>query len=407
VSRINAVEDSIEKPILIGDRLTLNIERVAHGGHFIAHARGVTLFVRGAITGEEVVAEVVHLKKRIALAEVVEVITPSPHRQVPPCHYFAESVCGGCDFQHIDLEYQRELKAEVVMDTFRRIAGVEVMVHCFPASEPDGVDGPGFHWRTRMDFTLTPEKRIALYPHRSNALTEVTSCLLAETNIDISLINERVKDPRFQSGDRVRVGLSSDGEMGVSPLDSRTVMKVFEKEFPISLQSFWQPHRLAATTLVSRMQSLLQIRSGDIVLDLYGGVGLFTAFLRDEVGDQGAVTLIESDSSALEDATRIFEGDSRVRVVGGKVEEELAGIERCDLIVLDPPRVGLSGAVVAEFDRLRPRQILYISCDPATLARDSKSIIEVGYVLASLEAHDLFPMTEHIESVANFILLES
>lgn len=400
-----------QREISIGDRLTLTIERIAHGGHFIAFSGGVTLFVRGAITGERVVAEVVHRKKQIALAEVVEVIESSPHRVAPPCSYYVERACGGCDFQHIDLTYQRELKAQVVIDSFKRISGVDVSVECQPAidyGQSSDNEQRGFHWRTRMDFTVTPGRRLALHPHRSDALTEVTSCLLADEVIAIEVINDAITDgpaaTKVSSFDRLRVGVSSHGEMKFLPQDSKITMEVLDKKFPISLQSFWQPHRSAALTLVSRMRALIDIRPGDRVLDLYGGVGLFTAFLRDEVGDAGMVTLIESDASAVHDARRIFKDDSRIKVVSGKVESEIASIDRADRIVLDPPRTGVGNGVIAHFGRLRPRQILYISCDPATLARDAKALRELGYRMDSLEAYDLFPMTEHIESVANFIL---
>lgn len=401
--------------LAVGDRLTLDIERVAHGGHFIAYSDGVTLFVRGAITGERVVAEVIHRKKRIALAEVVEVVTPSPHRVVPPCSYYVERVCGGCDFQHIDLAYQRQLKAEVVEDSFKRIAGMIVTVACLPPLDDEtdpgsGNEGakPGFHWRNRMDFTLTPANRLALHPHRSDALTEVTSCLIADEALAIESINTEIEESDLRSKvsawDRIRVGIAGSGEIKFSPRDTKITMEVIGKRFPISVQSFWQPHRLAAKTLVSRMQALLEVKPGEVLLDLYGGVGLFTAFLRDEVGESGSVTLIESDTSAVNDARRIFKDDPRVRILSEKVEVAIKTIDHADRIVLDPPRTGVAPGVIADLARLRPRQILYISCDPATLARDAKALVEAGYEMASIEAYDLFPMTEHIESVANFIL---
>ena len=118
------------------------------------------------------------------------------------------------------------------------------------------------------------------------------------------------------------------------------------------------------------------------------------------------MTLIESDPDAIADAERIFSGDRRVKVSAGRVEQKIKEIESCDLILLDPPRSGVAvgpNGVIAEFQRLRPREILYISCDPATLARDSKALVEAGYEMALIRAFDLFPMTEHIESVAKFI----
>jgi tRNA/tmRNA/rRNA uracil-C5-methylase (TrmA/RlmC/RlmD family) len=392
-----AISGSESGPALdVGDKVTLEVGRVAHGGHFIAHAHGVTIFVRGAITGESVIAEITHRTKKIAMAETVEVLRSSPHRVPAPCHYFRERVCGGCDFQHIDLNFQRELKAEIVRESFRRIAGVEVHVRCISAK----ADESGFHWRTRMDFTVTPDKRIALHPHRSNSLTEIDNCLLAHEGIKPEEINRSLAKMKVPAFERVRVGVDSRGE---STLSGKVEMIVEEKIFPISLESFWQPHTDAASTLVRRALELLQVKEGESLLDLYGGVGLFTAFIRDLVGDSGRVTLIESDRSAIKDAKRIFATDTRVAIIEQKVEEALKGIERCDRILADPPRTGLGLRVLDEIDRLAPKQLLYISCDPATLARDAQGLMERGFSLDSVEAFDLFPMTEHIESVANFI----
>lgn len=380
----------------VGDKVNLEVGRVAHGGHFIAHAQGLTIFVRGAITGESVIAEITHRSKKVAMAETIEVLRSSLHRVPAPCHYFRERVCGGCDFQHIDLAFQRELKAEIVRESFRRIAGVEVNLRCLPAKP----DESGFHWRTRMDFTVTPGSRIALHPHRSNSLTEIDECLLAHEGIEPREINQSLAKTKVPAFERIRVGVDGRGE---STLSGNLEMIVAEKRFPISLESFWQPHQYAASTLVTKALELLKVQEGESVLDLYGGVGLFTAFIRDLVGDRGMVTLIESDRSAIKDARRNFAKDSRVTVVGQRVEEALKGFERCDRILVDPPRTGLGAGVLDEINRLAPKQLLYISCDPATLARDAKGLLEQGFSLVSVEAFDLFPMTEHIESVANFI----
>jgi len=394
--------DELGDSVAVGDLLTLDIERIAHGGHFIAHAQGLTIFVRGAIKGERIVAEVTQVKKKIAWAETIEVLTSSPHRREAPCHYFRERVCGGCDFQHIDLAFQRVLKAEVVADSFRRIAQMEIEVECLPAQG----DVSGLHWRTRMDFTVTPSKRLALHPHRSDSLTEITSCLIAHEAMDLVSINASLERSKIRPWERFRVAVDSDRKVRLSGGDGTVRMNVAKKSFPISIESFWQPHLSAASTLVDQVMELLNTREGDHLLDLYGGVGLFTAFLRDAVGEKGKVTLIESDPDAIADAERIFSGDRRVKVSAGRVEQKIKEIESCDLILLDPPRTGVTvgpHGVIAEFQRLSPREILYISCDPATLARDAKALVEAGYEMALIRAFDLFPMTEHIESVAKFI----
>jgi tRNA/tmRNA/rRNA uracil-C5-methylase (TrmA/RlmC/RlmD family) len=382
--------------LLVGQRINLDVGRIAHGGHFIAHSHGFTIFVRGGVKGERVVAEVTEVKKRIAMADVVEVIERSPHRVEAPCQYFRDQACGGCDFQHIELPYQRSLKAEVVKESFRRIAGIEIEVDCLAAEG----ERDGFHWRTRMDFTLTPSRNVALHPHHSDSLTEIDRCLIAGDGIDIKKINELAHVRSIAPFERVRVGTDRNGEMMLS---GKVEMEVKGKRFPISTDSFWQPHRGAATTLVGAVMKVMPLSEGEHVLDLYGGVGLFAAFLRDRVGENGRVSLVESDEISLQDARAIFKGDVRVKVISARVEEALKKIDRCDRVLLDPPRSGVGAKVLDGLTRLGAKQILYISCDPATLARDAKGLVERGYRLDSVIAYDLFPMTEHIESVANFI----
>ena len=392
--------------IAVGSEIELEIGPVAHGGHFIAHHQGMTIFVRGTDEGERVIVEITEVTKKIARAQVVKVLQTSANRITAKCQYFIDQACGGCDFQHLTLRHQQELKLKVVKESLRRIGGIAI--------EPVliNVKGDGFDWRTRMGFAISPGRRVSLFRHRSKSLTEVQRCEIAAHEIDISLINQELSKPdshkKLQLVSKINVGIDSEGISHLSigsPSSkmSQIRMRVFDEVFEISLESFWQPHRLAAELLVERMQSHLEIRGDDLVLDLYGGVGLFTAFIRKKLADTGGVKLIESDPSAISDARQKFKGDRRVEIIEADVKRAIAKIERCDLVLLDPPRVGASGEVIGEIGRLAPRQVLYISCDPATLARDSAGLLKLGYRLQSVEVLDLFPNTEHVESVANFI----
>ncbi|CAB4809619.1 unannotated protein [freshwater metagenome] len=147
----------------------------------------------------------------------------------------------------------------------------------------------------------------------------------------------------------------------------------------------------------------LGVRAGDHVFDLYGGVGLFTAALATQVTDTGRVTLIELDAGAIIDAKRIFAENQIVEIVEGKVERSLSKFKRADLILLDPPRSGAGKDVVNAMAKLEPRAIVYVSCDPASLARDATYLDELGYKLDGIQSFDLFPMTQHIECVARFL----
>jgi len=149
---------------------------------------------------------------------------------------------------------------------------------------------------------------------------------------------------------------------------------------------------------------LLDVRPGDTVCDLYGGVGLFTGALAQAVGQKGKVHLIESDRRALGDATSIFKSFANVQIHSGMVEQLLPKIDKADLVLLDPPRTGAGEVVVLSLLKLRPTTIVYVSCDPASLARDAKWITDGGYTMDSIVAFDLFPMTQHIETVVRFNL---
>ncbi len=178
--------------------------------------------------------------------------------------------------------------------------------------------------------------------------------------------------------------------------------RVLDKDFRVSGSGFWQVHPAAASTLVDAVMTGAEVGPGDVVADLYAGVGLFTAFLADAVGEGGTVISVESGQQAAKDARRNLHGTSQVRLVGATVEralrEGLVG-EHVDVVVLDPPRTGAKKAVKA-IVALTPRRIVYVACDPAALARDLASFVALGYRLDGLRAFALFPMTHHVECVA-------
>lgn len=382
----------------IGDRVTLDIGPIAHGGHFVARHEGRVIFVRHAITGEKVVAEIIDISAKLVRANAVEIITPSPHRVAAPCKYSGAGACGGCDFQHIDLAYQRELKAFIIKEQFERIAKktLEITVE---AVAPEN----GFGWRTRMDFTTNNDRKLALFTARSHRLIEVDKCLIADPRINIPAINAE----NLPTRKRVDVAISSSGKTIVA-VEGRTSMdlideKVKGRDFAISPSSFWQSHKSAPSLLTEIVLEYANVGAGDYVFDLYGGVGLFSAALADQVGITGRVTLVELDEGAIADARRIFADLIQVDVKRGRVDKVLQNYPRADVIVLDPPRSGAGKGVVDAMVLLAPRAIVYVACDPSALARDTAYLADAGYQLAGLRAFDLFPMTAHIECVARFI----
>lgn len=418
-----------EYPSLAGAEYVVEVGPIAHGGHCVARHEGLVLFVRHALPGERVRARITSGRAgdRFLLAEAVEVLAASPHRVTPPCRYAGPGGCGGCDFQHAEVAYQRQLKSYVVREQLSRLAGLDREVTVLPlpvagSGEP-GVGHPaaggpgtgraaddGLRWRTRVDLAVDRAGRVGFHPHRSRAVLPIDDCLIAASDIAASGVFERAY-PRAKT---VHVVVSSTGERAVvaAPQGLRRTPTIHEQVrigaadavFRLNALGFWQVHPSAPGTFAATVLAGLAPRVGERCLDLYAGVGLFARALADAVGPTGAVLAVESDVRAARSAAEHFAGDGHVSVIPGRVEHVLAELSAegggVDLVVLDPPRTGAGAAVLAGIAALRPRAVAYVACDPAALARDLAYAAELGYVLADLTAYDAFPMTHHVECIA-------
>ena len=381
----------------IGDRVSVEIGPIAHGGHCVARHEGQVIFVRHAIPSERVLVEITEKTSKFLRGNAVEILESSPYRVQPLCTYARWDGCGGCDFQHIKLEYQRELKTQIIKEQFQRIAKKEISCP-IEAVEP----ADGLHWRTRMDFTVSENRKLALFKARSHDVIEIDSCAIADSRMNISEINSQ-KLPR---GSKVDVAISRSGKQSIA-IENRENFELIDEGIDqilsISPQSFWQSHISAPRTLIDAVANFSDIQAGDHVFDLYGGVGLFTSDAVKRVGVAGRVTLIELDAQAITDAHRNFAEYDTVEIVENSVDRALKKYARADVIILDPPRSGAGKNVVEQIVKLTPRVITYVSCDPASLARDCAYFEERGYRMAAIRAFDLFPMTQHMECVARFI----
>ena len=380
----------------IGDRIDVDVTAIAHGGHCVARHEGQVIFVRHAIPGERVTVEITDITRSFARGNCVVVIDSSPHRVKAPCRYATPHGCGGCDFQHVDLSHQRALKSQIIAEQFTRLAKMEVEVDVEDVL-------PTLHWRNRMEFTVSDNSKLGLFASRSSQIVEIEQCLIASAEIDIPMINQR----RLPKGKRVDVAITSSGSQEISIEGRENFALIKEKvgdvEFSLNPLSFWQSHKAAPELLSRVVRELSDPQPGDHVFDLYGGVGLFAAALLSEVGAGGRITIIESDDNAITDAKRNFAEEDRVEVVHGRVEKALKKYVAANLVILDPPRSGAGASVIEAVVSLKPRAIVYVACDPASLARDTAYLKERGFALHTLRAFDLFPMTAHMECVARFI----
>ncbi len=348
----------------MGERFTTTVGPVAHGGHCVARVEDGdgqrVVFVRHALPGEtvELVLTDGSDGDRFWRGDAMVVHEPSPDRVDPPCPYSGPDACGGCDFQHVALPAQRDLKAAVVREQLARLAGLDlpVTVEAVPG------DDHGLRWRTRQRYVSLPDGRRGMRKHRSHDVVAVDECLLEAP----------------------------------SPADHAAL----GRRFSVAPGGFWQVHPGAPDALVTAVLELLDPQPGESVLDLYAGVGLFAAFLGDRVGPDARLVAVEADREACRHARANL--GSRADVTAGPVEKVLASAydEPFDLVVLDPPREGARRVVVEQVVDRAPRAVAYVACDPAALARDVAVFAEHGYRVRALRAFDLFPMTHHVECVA-------
>ena len=401
--------ESKRKTLHIGEILRVEIEKVAHGGHFIARHEGAVIFIRHGIPGEIVEVEINGLEKSFARADVIAVIEPSPSRVTPPCHVAGR--CGGCDFQHIDVARQRELKSEVIAEQFARIAKMEVDV---PVEEVSS----DLHWRTRYAASSDSRGQIGFKGSRSNEVIATATCPVLIPEIDFPTLPVE----KIISNQRIEVAIGSNGERSVATLNQResrtsqralpTIIEggkslsyeVGNSLYKVSQSSFWQSNINAPEKLVEVVLEFAGLKLGDHLLDLYGGVGLFAGAALPLIGPGGRVDIVEGSISATDDARSNFAEDSNVYIHTGDVAREIRKFSRADVVVLDPPREGAGKSVIEALTGLSARSIVYVACDPAALARDTTYLQENGYHLADIRALDLFPMTHHIESIALFAL---
>ena len=396
------MELNAQERLEVGQVIELVIGPVAHGGHFVARHNGQVIFVRHGITNELVKIKITAVSSKIAHADVIEVLTAAPSRVSAPCQYAGK--CGGCDFQHIDLATQRKLKAEIIKEQFMRIGKIDLPLLGFDLEVNEVEPTDGLHWRTRMDFAVSPSGKIGFFGARSNEVVEISQCVIADERMNVGELAAR----SWKSDARVEVAVSSTSEVSVMRSGrsisgpTQIVEQVGGNSFKISPEVFWQSHKSAPVTLVKVALAQLGVKSNDHVCDLYSGVGLFAAAILKELSDQGFITLIESDKNAVVDARKVFANKNNVKILQGLVSQQLPIVKRADLILLDPPRTGAGEVVIKQMIKLKPRKIVYVACDPAALARDSKTLIDADYKLDHISAYDLFPMTQHIECVAGF-----
>ncbi len=376
--------------------MELKIEKVAHGGVFVARPEGKVVFVEDVLPGEIVEAEIIDEKSNFLRATPIKILEPSPHRQK---HIWedAERGAGGADFGHIQLEYQRELKSQVLREALTRFAGIESDVAVEPLDETDGL-----HYRTRIQIHFDSRARASVKKVRSDELVPIRSYPLAEKALqDVALSN-----PNKYSDARVSFAIDSFGNIVDSEQKSHAQLSqvVGERLFELSPQTFWQAHRLAPTKLAGEVQNLLANFQVTELLDLYSGVGLFAATSAARY-PAVSVRAVELNKQAVKDGKKSSRDLKNLSFETSDVLVYLRQrVDALDTVVLDPPRSGANNKVLSHLARLGAKNIVYVACDPVSAARDIKQLSEIGYTLRDIKSFDLFPHTHHFETIMSFQL---
>jgi 23S rRNA (uracil1939-C5)-methyltransferase len=401
---------------------------MAHGGDALGRYEGKVIFVPYAIPGETVRAEITEDKEHYAFARLVEVIEPSPQRVDPPCPFFGQGKCGGCQWQHIEYGTQLRLKAEILADQLERIGDIEE-----PPVQPTVPDDTGWAYRNHAQFHPAPGGGLgfqrASSDGRGSQVMPIEYCMilhplvselydLIDLNVEglirlvlragtgtgerlIGFEMEEDKPPALEADEAVSCVLLL-GEGGYANLigDNYITEVVAEHTYRISASSFFQVNTPQAAELVRLALMHLDLKGHETVLDAFCGVGFFTTHLAEQAE---LVIGIESSPSAVDDLLVNTEDRDNVEIVEGAVEDVLPEITvPVDAVLLDPPRSGVERSALDALVEMDPKRIVYVSCDPATLARDAKRLGRSGYRLVESHPVDMFPQTYHVESVSLF-----
>ncbi len=402
--------------------IQVRLTNLVYGGECLGRlADGRAVFVPYGLPGEVVAVELVEEKKRFDRGRIVEIVEPSPERIQPRCAHFGE--CGGCHYQHMSYASQLAAKQAILADQLTRIAGVTD-----PPIE-EIVPSPSFwNYRNTIQFHLDNEGRLGYQRWGGKGVVRIRECHLPEPALNelwplldfeplpglerielrqgadgeilITLEIEGLELPEFEVDIPLSAVVRSPAGKIVLAGDDALVMEVLGRPFRVSAGSFFQVNTAQTGAMVETLLDWLPVNPRTTLLDVYCGVGLFSAFFVPRVG---RCIGIESSESSCADFAVNLDAFDHVELYVGTAEEVLPGLTlRADAVILDPPRAGMQSVALDALTAMQPEVIAYVSCDPATLARDASRLLRSGYRLDRVRPFDLFPQTYHIESISLF-----
>ncbi len=407
------------------------ITGITHKGEGVAKIDGQATFIPLAIPGETVEITIVERKKNYQRARLEEVINPSPDRAVPACPYFPE--CGGCAYQHINYGRQLQLKREVVQNSLQRIGNLEVEVN--PVM---GMEHP-WHYRNKVEWHTGLESgqpRLGYYRQDSHRLISIDKCRLISREMQeySRYIKDHLQEVNVPEGCEVIVRQStSNGEImivfagpGSSGIQFAPILKDMEAaavysvdqgitrlhygsqtlnetvgglELEIAPLAFFQVNHLQMEKMLEIIREYARLNPDDTILDAYCGTGTIALALASSV--RRAVG-VESFKDSIKNAKRNAYHNSitNCKFIKGACEKIVPELEESfDVVILDPPRAGCKSQLIQAIINKSPRSIIYVSCNPATLARDLALLAKANYVVTKVQPIDMFPQTSHVETV--------
>ncbi len=376
----------------IKDRFTLEIESVAFGGHGVGRADGLVIFVPFTAPEDIVEIEIVERKKKFARGRLLKIIKPSNQRTQPLCRYYGR--CGGCSYQHIDYPYQLKIKQKQVEEAFSRIGGmVQPRVReVIPSPQIYAYRG-----KAQLHAAKTAGGfKLGFMDISGGKITDIERCEIMDETINDQIRETRAKGDVLADHNDLTFwsGLNDDAE---------AILRVVSGwEFLVPRTGFFQTNLYLTDRMVEEVCALANEKERGLIVDACCGSGLFSINLASYARRIVGVEINEkSVKFARINAERC--GIQNAEFIRGDIEEVLKDPvlkkETIDLIILDPPRTGLSQETIAAISGLNLHDIIYISCNPATQARDIKFLHEYGFELQSLQPLDMFPQTEHIEAI--------
>ncbi len=402
------------------DIFEITMDKMVFGGDCMGRLPdGRAVFVPFVLPGELVRIEIVDEKKRYARGWLVEIIQPSPDRIPPRCMHFGD--CGGCQYQNLTYTKQLTLKESILRDQLVRIGKIEN-----PPIQPIVPSPNPWNYRNTVQFHLGPKSELGYIHADGEHLMPVHECHLPEEPINtlwpqidlgedcdinrlgirydsygslmLVLEGEGAEAPEFSVDLPISaVYTPPDANLTVLAGDDHLTYTLFDRDFQVSSRSFFQVNIPIAEKMVTHLGENLRLEKDSRVIELYAGAGLFSAFVAPHVGH---LTAVESSGSACHDFTINLDDFDNVVLYEAEAEAVMPSLNmNMDVLIADPPRSGLAPDVHDAIGKMLPEQIAYISCDPATLARDVRKIIHKGYRLVSVTPFDQFPHTAHIETV--------